>query len=169
MADLARKLDIQGEAALHLLNTMRDILGNDEEMIHDAIEGQTNLLETIDAAVVRCNTLGSFEEAIDLHIKRLQDRKARFTKQKELIRAAIHTAMQQADLTSLERAQATVTIKKCPPKVEIIAEADVPAQFWKPSDPKLDKAALLKALKEKQQIAGVKLSDPQTTLEIRQG
>ncbi len=169
MTNVVRKLDIEGEAALHLVAAMRDILGNDEEMIHDAVEGQTNLLETIDAAVTRCNTLTAFEEAIDAQIKRLKDRKDRFTKQKELIRAAIHTAMQQVSLTSIERAQATITIKKCPVKVEIVNDADIPADWWKAGDPKLDKAGLLKALKEKQVIAGVKLSDPETTLEIRQG
>jgi hypothetical protein len=169
MADIVRKLDIEAETALHLRNAMQDILGNDEEMIHDAVEGQTNLLETIDAAVTRCNTLTAFEEAIDLQIKRLKDRKDRFTKQKELIRAAIHTAMQQAGLPKCERAHATITIKKCPQKVEVVAEADIPAEFWKAGEPKLDKVELLKALKNKEVIAGVKLSDPETTLEIRQG
>ena len=169
MTDIARRLEIDTEVARVLLDQYRSILGNDEDAIHDAIEGQTNLIETIAEGVNRIAVLGANIDAIAELIKRHQDRAARFERQRELLRTAVLTAMQQTGQLKLELPQATVTAVTVAPKCDIVSEADVPASYWKAADPKLDKKAVLAALKAGEKVPGAQLSPATTTLQIRLG
>jgi hypothetical protein len=169
MNDIAYKLKQQTEAARLLKQSIAEIIGNDEEALHDAIEGETNLLETIEAGVERIATLKCHMEAIGAQKKRLDERCARFERQYDLLRTAVLTAMQQAGEKKVELAAATVTCKKVPAKVEFTAEADVPAEYWKPSDPKLDKKAVLAALKDGTPVPGATLAPETITLDVRLG
>lgn len=167
MSNLARALDLQTEAAKILRSSIAEIIGNDEEMLHDAIEGETRLFEIIGQAVDRIAILGTNMAAIDELIKKLKERCARFEKQRDLLRAAVLTAMQQTEQRSIELPQATVSCQKVPAKVEITSEPDIPSAFWKPSDPKLDKKALFDALKNKEAVPGAQLTPEGVTLHVR--
>jgi hypothetical protein len=52
-------------------------------------------------------------------------------------------------------------------KLELIEEADIPAEFWKAGDPKLDRKALAEALKEGRSVPGVALSNQAPSLTVR--
>jgi Siphovirus Gp157 len=49
----------------------------------------------------------------------------------------------------------------------ILDEAILPAKFWKAQDPKLDKKAVLDALKAKEDVPGASLSNGGETISIR--
>jgi hypothetical protein len=166
MTDVSRDLHIQGEAARALLLNIKDVVEDDAEMIETAIEGETNLKEAISAAVDRILELDAHEEAITAQIKALSERKERFAHQSERIKAAIHVAMSQAELRKIELPQATLGVRAVPPKCEITDEAEIPSRFWKPQDPKLDKKAVLDALKGKEEVPGAVLSNGGETLSI---
>jgi hypothetical protein len=51
--------------------------------------------------------------------------------------------------------------------VLIVDEAAIPADFWKPSDPKLDKKAVGEALKAGREVAGAMMSNGGETLQVR--
>jgi hypothetical protein len=108
-------------------------------------------------------------EAIDTHVKALQARKARLGNQGDMIRQAILVAMGAAEIKKLELPIATITRKPTAPKAEILNESDIPSQFWKAQDPKLDRKAVLDALKEKQEVPGAILSNGGEALQIRFG
>jgi hypothetical protein len=55
------------------------------------------------------------------------------------------------------------------PKAIILNEADIPSKFWKAQDPKLDRKAVLDALKAKEAVAGAELSNGGETIQIRWG
>lgn len=167
MSDVTANLKEQGEAARALILNIRDVIGEDEEMLETAIEGETDLKEAISAAVDRMAILNDFQESLETRIKSLQERRDRFEDQAARIKAAIHVAMGQAELRKLELPQATLSVRAVPPKVEIIDESAIPSQFWKPQDPKLDKKAVLEALKAKEPVAGAVLSNGGETLSIR--
>lgn len=169
MNDTVHKLKQQTEAARLLQQSIAEIIGNDEEALHDAIEGETNLLEAIEAGVERIATLKCHMEAIGAQKKRLDERCARFERQYDLLRTAVLTAMQQTGQLKLELPQATVTAVTVAPKCDIVSEADVPASYWKAADPKLDKKAVLAALKAGEKVPGAQLSPATTTLQIRLG
>lgn len=169
MTDIAHELHEQSLAANVLLANIRDVIGDDEEMALVVIEGETDLKEAIAAAVDRISDLNAHMEALASQIKALGERKSRFEVQGERLRAAIHVAMGQAGLRKLELPQATLSVRAVAPKAEIIDEALIPSKFWKPQDPKLDKKAVLDALKAKEAIPGATLSNGGETLAIKGG
>ena len=167
MSNVSRELHLQGEAAKALLLNIRDVVEDDAEMIETAIEGETNLKEAISAAVDRILELDAHEEAITAQIKALSERKERFSHQSERIKAAVHVAMSQAELRKMELPVATISVRAVPPKAEITDEAILPSRFWKPQDPKLDRKAILDALKAKEEVPGATLSNGGETISIR--
>ena len=167
MSDVSRQLLIQGEAAKALLANIRDVIGDDDEMALTAVEGETSLIETIKQAVDRLHELEAHAEAIGSQIKALGERKSRFEAQRERIKAAVAVAMGQAELRKLELPSATLSIRAVAAKAEIADEALIPSKFWKPQDPKLDRKAVLDALKAKEDVPGAVLSNGGETLAIK--
>jgi hypothetical protein len=167
MSDLRRTLTDEAEAARVLLANIRDLIADDEQATVDAIEGETNLLEAIGRAVDEVATCEANADAVASMVKRLGERKSRLEHRAERMRAAISVAMDQAGIKKLDLPQAVLTIKATPPKAIITDEAAIPARFWKPADPKLDKKAVLDALKAGDKIDGAELSNGCTTLQIR--
>jgi len=167
MSDVSRTLYLQGEASRSLLANIRDVIGDDEDMAFVAVEGETGLIEAISAAVDRMAELKAHCEALEIQIKNLKERHSRFEEQASRIKAAIHVAMGHAELRKLELPQATLSVRAVAPSVEVTDEALIPAKFWVTQDPKLDKKALLAALKAKEQVPGAQLSNGGETLAIR--
>lgn len=161
------KLNAQAEAARTLLLNIRDVIGDDEEAAADAIEGETDLHEAIAGAVLRISDLEAHEDAIASIIKTLGERKSRFASQADRIRTAICVAMGVAGIKKLELAQATISRRAVPPSAVFTNEADVPSRFWKPQDPKLDRKAVLDALKAKEVVPGATLSNGSETISIK--
>lgn len=167
MNDISRAVFVQGEAARALLANIRDVIGNDEEMAAVAVEGETGLIEAISGAVDRLHELETNCVALEAREKDIHDRRARFEDQAARIKAAIHVAMGHGELRKLELPQATLSLRAVPPKAEITDEAAIPSKFWKAQDPKLDKKAVLDALKSKEEIPGASLSNGGETISIR--
>lgn len=167
MTDISREVRIQGEAARSLLANIRDVIGDDEEMATDAVEGETNLIEAISAGVDRIAELNGHCEVLETRQKELGERRSRFEDQAERIKTAILVAMGQGELRKLELPQATLSLRAVAPKAEITDEAAIPSKFWKAQDPKLDKKAVLDALKAKETIPGASLSNGGETISIR--
>lgn len=164
---IERALKHEAEAAAALVANLRDVLGEDEQATRDAIEGETGLVEAIGAASLRLIETDGYAEAIDKVMKDMRARKERFERQGELIRAAIASAMGTAELRSLELPHATVSITKTAPKAVVLDEASIPSRFWEAQPPKLDKRALLAALKSKEAVPGATLSNGGEALTMR--
>lgn len=154
------------EAARVLLANFSDILGDDIEARADAVEGQTELLEAIERSLMRVAEIEAMETGLGTLMENLKTRQARLGKQKENLRTALAIALEVSERKRLETAVGTVTLKPVPPKVEIIDEAAIPARFWKPSEPKLDKKAVGDALKAKEIVPGAALGNGSMTIQI---
>lgn len=166
MSDIRRTLKEESEAARSLLLNLRDILADDDEAKADTIEGETNLIEAIGSAVARLNEIEVLSESIKEYAGSLAKRKARLEDQADHIRAAILAAMSIAEIRKLELPIATLSVASTPPKALPIIEAEIPSQFWKRQDPKLDLRALLAALKEGP-VPGAELSNGGESLKIK--
>lgn len=165
MNDIARGLTIEAEAAQALLANIRDVIGDDEQAAIDAIEGETDLIEVISSAVDRITEIACMVDALKAREKKLKERRERLERQAEHLRTAVSTAMAQAEIKRLELPPATLTLKSVPPKAIPINEAEIPSEFWKRQDPKLDMRALLAALKQGP-VPGAVLSNGGTTIQI---
>jgi hypothetical protein len=75
--------------------------------------------------------------------------------------------MQSGEIRTLDTPAGTVTRKAVPPSVLILEEAEIPAEFFKPQDPKLDKKAVAEALKAGKPVPGAAMSNGGETIAIR--
>lgn len=169
MRDTAHALYEETQAAKTLLAQMADILGDDEDAQRDLIEGETSLREVIAKAVQKIGEDGAAIDGLQAYIKELKHRSERIEQRVENMRTAVAVAMELAREKKLETPFGTVTMKATAQTVIVVEEADIPAQFWKPQPPKLDKALLTKAMKGGEFVSGAMLSNGGTTISIRRG
>lgn len=141
--------------------------GNDEQLIQDMIAGSSNLAETI--AIVYAETIeqDALAEGLKITIDLLQRRLSRLETAAESRRRVICQAMERAEIESIKTPLATLSMRTLPPKVVLTDERRIPAEYWKPQEPKLDKRALLDDLKNGFKIDGAELSNGGQTLSVR--
>lgn len=139
----------------------------DEALLMNSIEGETSLLEAIDRLLLTIAEAAGLAQGAHAAAQGLSARAERLEKRADAARAVIEQALMIAELEKLERPTATLSLVRRPPKLEITEEADIPADYWKLGDPKLDKKALLAALKDGRGVPGACLSNSAPSLTIR--
>lgn len=167
--DNASRLQRETEAARILREQLADLADGDEAAIRDTIEGETNLHELIAKVIEDVAADEASVAGIAGHIETMEARKARLKKRIEFRRSAVLNAMAIGEVKKIELPIATVSRQAVAPSVVITDEAQIPSEFWKRADPKLDKTAIKAALKDKREIPGATLSNGGETLAIRFG
>lgn len=160
----------QAEAAKGLLAGLRDQGEDDADLIADTIEGETDLLEAIDAALSEMDECEVLITGLKAKEAEFSDRRKKIEDRVDRIKAIVEQAMISTEQLSLRRPTATLTIAKRAPGLIVTNEADIPTKYWIPQErpaPKLDKKAVLAALKEQQAIPGATLDNGSLSLSIR--
>jgi hypothetical protein len=158
----------EAQAVAGLKQTLAQLGGEgDEALLMDSIEGETSLLEAIDRLLLTIAEASGLANGAHDAAEALSARAARLEKRAEAARRLIEQALMIAELDKLERPAATLSMVRRAPKLEVAEEADIPAEFWKLGDPKLDKKALLAALKDGRVVPGACLSNCEPSLTIR--
>lgn len=130
----------------------------------DALQEKAQGVELVArAAEIHC-------PAIDAEIARLQALKAHRQKIAQGLRDYLKAQMEVAGIERIACPLFQLSIKKNPPAVEVLDEDMIPSGFWvtpepKPPEPRIDKKALAKALKEGADLPGVRLVQ-HTRLEV---
>lgn len=171
---------MNAEAALHRqMLAARDLLADikaqgaddDAELVADAIEGETNLPEAIAAALDEIDEAEILILGAKAKIAQIEGRVAMEEKRVERIRAAIERALVMVDQSEPMRLPTgTISIVRRAAQPIIEDEAAIPSRFFVPVPqpaPKLDKKALAKALRDKEQIPGARLDNGSVILAIR--
>jgi len=166
MADVDYLLHRATQAADVLKEQLRKIAGDDLEVIADTLEGEIDLRGLICMAAEQNATDAALVNGIAEMVDKLRERKDRIEKRIGMRRAAILAAMTSGEIKSLETPAGTITRKAVPPSVLILDEAAIPADFWKPQDPKLDKKAVADALKAGRNVPGAQMSNGGETLQV---
>lgn len=133
----------------------------DADLLTDSIEGQTQLFEVMDIVLERMLTAEVMIEGIEAVEKKLSARKVRYEQRIKSDRATLEQAMTIADLTKIERASATLSLSARPPSLTVTEESDIPAEFWKPGSPSLDRKALTAALKDREKALAALPTNPE--------
>lgn len=167
MADVDHLLHTATQAADVLKSQLREIAGDDEDTLRDTIEGEIDLAGLISMAAQQNVFDVANADGLAAFIKQLSERKARIEKRIEMRRVAILTAMQSGEIRKLETPGGTITRKAVPPSVLILEESEIPGEFWKPSDPKLDRKAVADALKSGREVPGAVMSNGSETIQVR--
>ena len=161
---------VKHQAKLH--NWIRDRLLHefpdaDAETIKDTLEGLTDLPEIL-AGVIRSALIDQalilgLRERIEEMKFRLERSEIRGTKKRQLAL----DAMQEAGLSKLEQPDFTASTRPGTPSLIISAEDAIPATYWIPQPPKIDRQSMLASLKRGLEIPGALLSNPKPVLVVR--
>lgn len=167
-AEIISDLRSETMAAAALIEQLRELIADDDlDVIANTIEGETSLHLAIEKAFGRLAELNGLMDGIAGMMASLKDRGERFEKQRDRIREMIVVAMEVGQIKRMETPLGTISLRSTPPSVQVIDEAAIPARFWKPSDPKLDRRALLSALKADEAVPGATLSNGGSTIQVR--
>lgn len=167
--DISVKISREAAAARELLAAIKEDIAGDEQAKADAIEGETDLHGAISAAIDRIAALDAMGAVLKAREAGFAARRHRFDEQKAKIKRAIVAAMEALDQRRLELPTATVYTSVGKRSAIVTDENKLPAWALIPQPPKVDKAALSKALIEGAQIDGAELSNTSTILNIRTG
>lgn len=161
------RLHIQTNAARDLLAVLRD--QGDDELVADTIEGETDLLEALGAALDEIDDAEVLILGGKQKIEQIAGRVAMEEKRVDRLRAAIERAMALTEQDTVRLPTATLSITKRKPQPVIDNEADIPARFFtQPSapPPKLDRKALSEALAS-ETVPGAHLDNGSISLTVR--
>jgi hypothetical protein len=139
----------------------------DEPTLRDTLEGLTDLREMLASLVRSYLDDLTLVEALGLRIGEMQKRVARFEARAEKKRSLVLSAMEQAELKQLAEADFTVSLRRTSPPLIVTCEREIPAGWWRPQPPKLERQALLVALRSGATIPGVALGQGPMTISVR--
>lgn len=166
MADV-QALSREAEAARVLIETIALTGETDAQLVTDSIEGETDFFETLDALLLADLQDEAFEAALTEAKAVLDVRKGRIAARRQTRRAGIERAMLMLDQKKIERPGATLSLANRRPALEVVDEAEIPAEYWKAGKPTLDKKALAEALEAGRSVSGAHLSNGTQTLTVR--
>ncbi len=139
----------------------------DETTLADTLEGLTDLNEIV-TSVVRGALLDEAHAAgIKSHIQVLDERLKRLVERSAKRRQIARDAMLEVDIKKIAAPDFTLFVRPGPASLVVTDEKSIPAPFWQPREPRLDRLALLAELKHGATIPGVSLSDPEPVLSVR--
>jgi hypothetical protein len=139
----------------------------DDATLRDTLEGISNLPEMV-ATVLRSHLDDlALVTALRSRLVDMQERLSRIEVRAEKKRRLVASVMERADLRKLTEPEFTVSLRPTPQPLVVTAESDIPATYWKPQPPKLDRSALLAALKAGECVRGASLGNGGVTIAVR--
>ena len=140
---------------------------DDPALILDAIEGETNLGEACAIVLEQIHEDEILVEGLKAKLQELTTRKGRMEKSIEDRRNIILMAMEKAGIPTIRTPLGTLSVRPTPKQAIITDESQIPARFWKPQDPKLDRAELAAALRCGELVPGATLGNGGIALTLR--
>lgn len=139
----------------------------DEETLHDTLEGISDLPELI-KAVVRSSLedevlIGALKQRVEDMQARLSRLKDRFDRKRELA----SWAMTNADIPKIQTEDFTLSLRQGPLRLEVIDQDKVPAEFFIPQPPRLDRSGLIGVLKRGDVVPGTILIHGEMHIAVR--
>jgi hypothetical protein len=139
----------------------------DEETLNDTLEGITSLHEMI-AAVIRSALVDeALQAGLRTRLEEMRRRLERLEERSAKKRQLALEAMSEVGLKKLEQPDFTASARAGLPGLLVSSEGKIPANYWLPQPPKLDRQGLLANLKRGSEIAGAQLSNPKPILTVR--
>lgn len=162
-------LERQTAAAKSLAADIRARFGDDDDLLADAIEGQTDAFEAVSRLLRWLNERGADVEALKALEADYAARRRRYEEQVKSARAALATFMDSTGLRKIERPEGTLSLRDAGQNTVFSADFDperLPEDLrrWK-CEP--DKAAIKDALISGQSVPGAVLSNASPVLTIR--
>lgn len=135
----------------------------DEQTLKDTLEAiQVSLEEKVDGYAAVIKNFDAENVAIDLEIKRLQERKRINVNAISRLKENLMYSLEQTGQKKIKTALNTATIRNNAASLDVTSEDNIPKEFYIEQDPKLDKRELLRYVKENGEFDGVKIKRSQS-------
>jgi Gp157 protein len=139
----------------------------DDDTLRDTLEGLSTLPEAL-AETLRSHLDDvALAEALRARLSEMQDRLSRIEGRAEKKRTFVASVMERADLRKLTEPDFTVSLRPTPAPLLVTEETEIPAAYWKPQPPKLDRKGLIAALNSGTQVSGAALGNGGVTIAVR--
>ncbi len=161
---------ISAELADHNLIRARliaEIPEIDPESLADTLEGLTDLREMLAEVIRSALDDEALAAGLSTRLSDMKDRIERFETSAKRKRELALKVMNEAEIPKLTVDDFTASLRQGAPTLQVIEETTIPAAYWKPQPPKLDRQGLLTALKAGTAIEGVVLEPPRLQLSVR--
>jgi hypothetical protein len=153
--------------ALDQVAALRTLLGDtDPELLHDTIEGQTDLFEIMDWLLGKLGDEEGLESAVTERVKTLGERKAACVARQDRLRSALQMCLDVSGQKSLRRPEATLTLAARKPGIAHIDESLLPDRFWETTR-RVNRKAIGEAMKDGEVVSGVTLDNGGVSLTVR--
>jgi hypothetical protein len=139
----------------------------DEETLADTLEGITDLNDMISAVIRSALVDEALQSGLRFRVDDMRERLSRLELRASKKRQLALEAMSEAGLAKLEQPDFTASVRAGSPALVVIAEENIPAPYWLPQPPKLDRQTILGELKRGIAIAGAEMSNPKPVLSVR--
>jgi hypothetical protein len=127
-----------------------------ESEINRYLEAEIRKVDGVASYLAHCEAQAGFAAQ---EIKRLQERKALWEQRFERVKQAAIAAMEECGAKKLEGRSSTLSLRACPPAVEILDEDLVPAEYkTSKTVVSIDKKALKATLEANAEIPGADLT-----------
>lgn len=146
---------------------LRAMLGDaDPDLIHDVLEGQTDVFELMDWALGKIADEETFQEAIASRISSLKERSKGSEGRVARLRGVLDALMGSTGERTVRRPEATVSLMVRKPAILEVDESLLPDQFWKETRT-VSRSAINEAIKNGEVVAGVTMDNGGYSLTIR--
>lgn len=161
-------LHVESVAARQLAEAMQ-LHGFDGEDIGIAIEGETNFLESVAAAIRRLDELEELAGAAKALAARYVERSKALEHRRELLKDALTEALERSQAPMpLRLAVGTVSLKDTPPSAIVTDDTLVPDEFWRTKFVKsVDLRSVTLSLREGTAVPGCSLRNSRRTVSVR--
>lgn len=139
----------------------------DETTLADTLEGATNLHEAIAALIRSALDDEDLISALKVRLEAYRQRLDRLGQRIKTKRMLAQSTMEEAGIDKILEPDFTLSLRKASPALVVTDEASIPEWFWIPQPAKLDRRALLEALKAGTTVTGAELSNAPRSLSVR--
>jgi hypothetical protein len=167
---LSESIALQRE--IEALNALKaeiaGLLEEDPDFLISVAEGETSLLETLDALLLADAHDTGVQEGIEAALSTLDVRRQRVIQRSKRRRVLIAKAMNALEAKTLSRPTATVTMVGRAAKLVLTDEEKIDRKYFhREISYKLNRKALEQALASGEDVAGAHMSNGEPTLSIR--
>lgn len=146
---------------------IRDMLldsGMDDDTIADTLEAETDIVEKIQGYVYVIKEIEAMAAAAKVEAQRMAERSKTLEARARRVKDTLKEGMQHAGINKREYPEFTVRVQNNPPSVDVLDESAVPSLFFTLPEivPRLDRKALLEALKEGTKVSGAQIKQGQS-------
>jgi len=142
----------------------------DEQTLADTLEGESNLDQMLVAVMRSTEDDAMLVTGIKERLAELSERGERLARRIEAKREIVCRVMERANMSRIEAADFTLSLRQAPSKIVVTDEALIPAAYMntpEPPTPKPDKKKIADALKANTEIPGCVLSNGGVSLSVR--